>query len=488
MITEFFVLCSGADRSILKLCPLERTKFVGIGVTTFLTAVLASVSGSYFLTFVFADKDSGELTLAVSYIVIFGILWGFVIFNLDRNIIVSIKKTGHWKDEWMQGWVRIVLAIFIGFVIATPLELKLFEPEVNAKMKEQKKVQLKENREANLKIYESELSRLDKEIKQLEEEEKQKGKRRQELYESFKAEAEGTGGTYKMGKGPVFKEKKFEFDQADTLYKGILSQLTTKKGERNALMAKVQGIGLADEQVLVQTNGPETRIKALYDLSSLHWFITLLFILLETLPVVTKLLSKRGPYDMIVERMEYEYKLDQERIIEEKKDEVSNLLDEIRELNKLKGEVRLKVEKAKLDAELQANEVLLLDIAQKQAVLAQLAIDQWYEAEKQRLSQASNQSTSSTSSSVQFIDVLWKASTPSGDIFYLFKNGKQKGNEIHYEANGIKQVGQWDYITPDKEISVSLSNFSETYEIEGLTTNFVRLKSNTGVDIDLERV
>ena len=134
MISEFFISCSGADKGILKDCPTEKTKFVGIGATIFLTAVLACVSGSYFLTFVFSNKITGEIDLEWYYLLGFGLLWGLLIFNLDRSIIVSIKKTGVWKEELNQAWLRIVLAVFIGVVIATPLELKLFEDEVNAKV------------------------------------------------------------------------------------------------------------------------------------------------------------------------------------------------------------------------------------------------------------------------------------------------------------------------------------------------------------------
>jgi uncharacterized protein DUF4407 len=141
------------------------------------------------------------------------------------------------------------------------------------------------------------------------------------------------------------------------------------------------------------TNNFITQVEALGHLNSerfstMWWtsiLIMFLFIVIETAPIIVKLLTKRGSYDETLDRVEYEHYLNEQKIISDRNDEINNLLAEIKSLNKLKGEVRLKVEKAKLDAELTANESMLNDIAQKQAYLAQIAIDKWYKAELAKL-------------------------------------------------------------------------------------------------------
>lgn len=496
MISEFLISCSGADKEILKGCPTERTKFVGIGATIFLTAILACVSGSYFLTFVYSNKITGEIELSWYYLLGFGLLWGLLIFNLDRSIIVSIKKTGKWKEELNQAWLRIVLAVFIGIVIATPLELKLFEDEINAKVEENLKTQLKDSRKENVSIYETDLKTADQDIKKLEAETKDKEARRNLLYEAFKTEAEGTGGTLKLGKGPVYEEKKKEFDKIDTLYNQSLANLNTKRSERDSIISKINAIGLSDEKVINRINGPEAKIKALYQLSGVHWFITFLFILLETLPVLSKLMSKRGPYDEILERIEYEHYLQQQKIISDKNDEINNILVEIRELNRLKGEVRMKTEKAKLEAELKANESLLNDIAMKQADLAKIAVDKWFEDETNRLKSNQSQQYTTTKQqptptpqhAVTLEGIQWKALNIKDEIFYHFKNGQPVNNELEYEENGTKLFGTWQYLIPNKEIRIELPNFSETYILEDLTANGVKLKTNTNYVIELTKI
>ena len=76
---RFFWWCSGADITILRTwaCSTEHNTYAGIGATIFLTAVLASLSGGYALWTVFQSSP---------YAITFGLLWGILIFNLDRSI------------------------------------------------------------------------------------------------------------------------------------------------------------------------------------------------------------------------------------------------------------------------------------------------------------------------------------------------------------------------------------------------------------------
>ena len=62
---------------------------------------------------------------------IIGIIWGGMIFNLDRYIVSTIKKSDNFFDELLQATPRIILAMIIAVVIAKPLELKIFEKEIN---------------------------------------------------------------------------------------------------------------------------------------------------------------------------------------------------------------------------------------------------------------------------------------------------------------------------------------------------------------------
>jgi hypothetical protein len=129
-VTRFFWFCSGAHIGTLKKYPIEHNKYVGIGATIFFTALFASLSGGYAMYFVFAGN-----ALAVVFAVIFGLIWGTAIFNMDRYIVSSIDKQGTTNQQILQASPRILLAIMIGIVISRPLELKIFDKEIRQKLK-----------------------------------------------------------------------------------------------------------------------------------------------------------------------------------------------------------------------------------------------------------------------------------------------------------------------------------------------------------------
>ena len=129
-ITRFFWFCSGAHIGTLKKYPNEHNKYVGIGATIFFTALFASLSGGYAMYFVF----NGD-AFAVGFAILFGLLWGLAIFNMDRYIVSSINKEGTTNQQIIQASPRILLAIMIGIVISRPLELKIFDKEIRQKLK-----------------------------------------------------------------------------------------------------------------------------------------------------------------------------------------------------------------------------------------------------------------------------------------------------------------------------------------------------------------
>ena len=79
MLKRFFLLCSGVDTHIVNACSNgEQNKYAGIGATVFFTAVMAFIAASYALYTVFDNLYTA---------VFFGLVWGFLIFNLDRFIV-----------------------------------------------------------------------------------------------------------------------------------------------------------------------------------------------------------------------------------------------------------------------------------------------------------------------------------------------------------------------------------------------------------------
>jgi len=301
MLKQFFIVCSGADRDLLEGCSEgEQTKYVGIGATVFFTAVMAFLASAYALFTVF---DSIYPALA------FGFVWSLLIFNLDRFIVSTIKKRDRFFDEFLQATPRILLAVIIAIVISKPLEIKIFEKEINTVLLKEKNEMELANKKQVGNYFKSDLDKNKAEIAALKGDILKKEKEVNALYSTYITEAEGTTGTKKLGKGPVYKEKREKHDAS-------LKELAALKTTNEAKIAEKEKIGkqlqadldkkVSQTQPIIEGfDGLMARINALDKLPWLpSFFIMLLFLAIETSPIIAKLLAPKGEFDFKQEEAE----------------------------------------------------------------------------------------------------------------------------------------------------------------------------------------
>ncbi|MEX0996328.1 MAG: DUF4407 domain-containing protein [Flavobacteriaceae bacterium] len=301
MLKRFFIFCSGADTKILDSCsPGEQTKYAGIGATVFFTAVMAFIAASYALYTVFDNYISA---------IAFGLVWGLLIFNLDRFIVSTIKNKNSFKSELMQASPRILLAVIIAIVIAKPLELKIFEKEINQVLLERKNDLTLANQEQIATQFTPKINTLEAEITSLKNEISTKEAEVNSLYATYISEAEGTAGTQKLGKGPVYKEKREKHD-AELAALQDLKQANNEKikeaENQIALLTTHYNTKVTETQPVIDGfHGLMARVDALNTLPLLpSLFIMLLFLAIETAPIIAKLLSPKGAYDLKLEEEE----------------------------------------------------------------------------------------------------------------------------------------------------------------------------------------
>ncbi|AOW08482.1 DUF4407 domain-containing protein [Flavobacterium gilvum] len=301
MLKQFFILCSGADKKLLDGCSDgEQTKFVGIGATVFFTAVMAFIASAYALFTVFDNIIPALL---------FGFVWSLLIFNLDRFIVSTIRKRDSFSNEFLQATPRIILAFIIAIVISKPLEIKIFEKEINTVLLKEKNAMALNNKKEVASYFKSDLEKNKNEIKNLISEIANKEKEVNTLYQTYIQEAEGTAGTKLMGKGPVFKEKIAKHDLAknelDTIRKNNLEKIAVLEKGNKTLQTDLDKKVTETQPIIDSFDGLMARINAL---NKLPWlpsvFIMLLFLAIETSPIIAKLLSPRGEYDYKLEDLE----------------------------------------------------------------------------------------------------------------------------------------------------------------------------------------
>lgn len=295
MLKKFFLLCSGADSGIVNSCSNgEQNKYAGIGATVFFTAVMAFIAGSYALFTVF---DNAYIA------VFFGLIWGLLIFNLDRFIVSTIKKRDSFLDEFIQASPRIALAIIIAIVISKPLEIKIFDKEIATVILKEKNEMAMANKKQVAHYFQADVDKNKSEMDSLKSSVNKKEKEVAALYQSYITEAEGTAGTKKMGKGPIYKEKRAAYDvavkQLDSLKISSAAALREKEAKAKTLQADTDKKVAQTQPVIDGFDGLMARINALGKLPWLpSFFIMLLFLAIETSPIIAKLLSPKGEYDI----------------------------------------------------------------------------------------------------------------------------------------------------------------------------------------------
>jgi Domain of unknown function (DUF4407) len=304
---KFLWWCAGAHQDLLKEYPSEHSKYSGLGGVILATFVLASISAGYAIYSVFGDW---RWTIA------FAVIWGLIIFNFDRFLVSTMRKYGvsRRKQFWM-AIPRIALALLIGVTIARPLELKIFEKEINTKVVENihRKIQLNDSllqseNTALMQTTEAERNRLLARKVSIED-------TLHRLQQSYVQEADGTGGSQQRGIENITRMKMEAYNNAFRQSTPELQQLSSSIQTQDSILASakagVQNKRKEYEAAAIANVGFLERNKALTDLSgeesSVFWtsiLLTLLIVLIEIGPILSKLIMPIGPYDIALAKEE----------------------------------------------------------------------------------------------------------------------------------------------------------------------------------------
>lgn len=134
-IMKFLWKCGGADAQILQYAPYaDHIKAAGIGGVVLATTVMAMIAMGFAMHTIFGEntKNGHEGNWLVT--IPAALVWGLIIFNLDRFIVSTVKGDGTEKitwGEWGAMLPRLFMAVIIGLTISAPLETHIFEKEIN---------------------------------------------------------------------------------------------------------------------------------------------------------------------------------------------------------------------------------------------------------------------------------------------------------------------------------------------------------------------
>lgn len=305
--SNFLWWCAGAHQKLLRQFPSEHIKYAGLGGVLLATFVLASLSSGYAIYTVFGNW---LWTLG------FAVVWGLIIFNFDRFLVATMRKYGVSKRrQLLMAVPRLLLAVLIGITIARPLELKIFDKEIAVKMEENlhKKIQKNDSlllvgNKLQMQQAESERERLTSRKKAIED-------TLFNLQTAYVQEADGTGGSGRRGVEQLTRLKMDAYNRAKNEHALEMAYLDSNIRVQEGLLSSSKS-GFEDrrkeyEKTARDNMGFLERNKALSDLSdeesSVWWtslLVSLLIILIEVGPILSKLIMPVGPYDIALAKEE----------------------------------------------------------------------------------------------------------------------------------------------------------------------------------------
>lgn len=295
------------DKPMLRMLKQDHGAKTGLGAAIFMTSLLAFCTGTYAFY-----KISNNTFLSF----IIGLVWGTMIYVLDRNIVASMAYTGEKhrvRQLCMTVGMRLLISIFIGVVISTPIEMLIFSGKID-EFKEFEHEQFVKNEIAS---YQHEIS------KHLEAKKERIAVELHDIQQLMKKEAADPS---VPGRGPrwesYFAREKLIMDRADkNQYEldNVSSLIETKRKEFQdkaekkwkrhenffdlstdlAILYKVTASTTTNEEVV---NPALPKDNTMF---FCRIFITVFFVLLEVIPVITKLFFKPGDYDKKMVRWAY---------------------------------------------------------------------------------------------------------------------------------------------------------------------------------------
>ena len=315
-LMRLFWKACGADRYILERSTYsDQIKYFCLGGIVIATGVLAGLAGGYAIYTIFEPRGQFALnddeihgqTLFMA--TIFGIIWGLIIFNIDRFIVTSTGKGDGTekitKQEFYSAIPRIIMGLIIALTISKPIEIRIFQKEIEAALTGEQQTFIEErSTEIRAKYKENHFNRFDAEeekIRAMEANLKSDIRDKEAQME----EEQKYGGA----RGPQWRKLERERNALNEQLPFVQGEMREKLDELSTEKAKY--IQKRDNELLNIEKKAESmggllkRIQLAHQVAGwgISLFITLLFIVIELTPIFFKMMLIKGPYDYMDENI-----------------------------------------------------------------------------------------------------------------------------------------------------------------------------------------
>lgn len=316
--------CAGGDAFLLERATYsDQVKYFCMGGIVLATGVMASLSGGYAFYTIFSPKTENVLDKmrvaksaieipidipTVCFSVIFGIIWGLMIYNIDRFIVTSTGKGDGTEAITMQelksALPRLIMGCIIAISISKPVEIRMFKTEIDLeiqKEQEKEKTNLINLAEANFKKANEQ---TEKNLGKIQLDIDAQQRLSAEYSANLAAEIAGTNGNG-ADYGPRAEQFERLKNEANAQIIALKNTPEYKKAEADKAENEAnykQTISEAGRKA-ASLDGLLIRIKKAHEVAgnTISIFITLLFLAIELTPIFFKMMLIKSPYDYLYE-------------------------------------------------------------------------------------------------------------------------------------------------------------------------------------------
>tara|TARA_B110000879_G_scaffold75223_1_gene104956 strand:- start:505 stop:1794 length:1290 start_codon:yes stop_codon:yes gene_type:complete len=336
IIMKMMWKAAGADRYILERSTYsDHVKYACLGGIVVATGLMASLAGGYAFYIIFGQQAANlaqgtEATieaasspiLAIVSSIVFGLIWGLIIFNIDRFIVASTGKGDGSEaitlSEIKTAIPRILMGIIIAITISKPVELRMFQQEIEVELNSRRIKEVGKQKREVSQLYEADLEQIQEEITRLRSDIDKYETIRQEKLDILNNEVDGSGSIAGQGYGPVAKLKQQELELAKVEYDSVRNKNLAEIKSQNIKFSETDSImkkEIANAEISAKSlDGLMARLKIVDELAkgkdedgnvnedAIPWiiiFITLLFMAIELTPIFFKMMLIKSPYDYL---------------------------------------------------------------------------------------------------------------------------------------------------------------------------------------------
>lgn len=324
-IMRFLWKCAGGDRYLLERSTYsDQIKYMCLGGIVFATGAMAGLAGGYAFYTIFEKRGSAienPVDLNTVFLALFfGIIWGLMIFNIDRFIVTSTGKGDGTEaitvGELKSALPRILMGMIIALTISKPVEIRMFKTEIDIKLREK---QLEQQAEYQAKVDKTFADReklLDKEFGSIAKERDDLNERIKNAEKEYIDQLNGRVEGSVPGDGKLAGALKSKLDdltnqlsQFDQKNGKNLAELNKRKDQLREAKESERG---NNEKIANGLDGLLERIKIAHEVAGfwISLFITLLFMAIELTPIFFKLMLTKTTYDYLAENRDELLKAD----------------------------------------------------------------------------------------------------------------------------------------------------------------------------------